>query len=120
MHKKKILIVDDEEEICLLLSGILKKYGYETNCAYNLEDGLKKIKSDIFQAIFLDLNLPDGVGFEIIPKIRAEENNAKVIIISAYDGVGERQRASRDGFDFFIGKPGNRKKIEEALETVEI
>ncbi len=120
MLKKSILIVDDEEEICLLLSGILRKYGYETKCAYNLEDGLKQLEDTAFHAIFLDLNLPDGVGFEIIPKIRSSDYYVKIIIISAYDGVSERQRASREGVDFFIGKPFNRQKIEEALETVEI
>ncbi len=119
MDEKYILIVDDETEICLLLSSMLKKMGYKTLCAHNLSDGIEKLKArDNILAVFLDLHLPDGVGFDMMPEIKNAEQDIKVIIISAYDGMGERQRASREGVDFFIGKPFDRKKIVEALNFV--
>lgn len=120
MDERYILIVDDEAEICLLLSSILKKKGFNTICAYNLSDGIDKVKQykTTICAVFLDLHLPDGIGFEIMPEIRNTEQNIKVIVISAYDSMGERQRASREGVDFFIGKPFDRKKVVEALELI--
>lgn len=119
MSEKYILIVDDEAEICLLLSSMLKKMGFKTICAYNLSDGIEKVKEyNTICAVFLDLHLPDGIGFEMMPEIKNADHDIKVIIISAYDSVGERQRASREGVDFFIGKPFDRKKIVEALELI--
>ena len=119
MDGKYILIVDDEKEICLLLSGMLKKMGFKTLCAYNLTEGMEKVKEcDTICAVFLDLHLPDGIGFELMPAIKNADQDIKVIVISAYDSMGERQRASREGVDYFIGKPFDRKKVVEALEII--
>jgi CheY-like chemotaxis protein len=119
MDEKYILIVDDEAEICLLLSSMLKKMGYKTLCAYNLSDGIEKVKKhDTICAVFLDLHLPDGIGFELMPEIKNADHDIKVIVISAYDSMGERQRASREGVDYFIGKPFDRQKVIEALKVV--
>ena len=119
MDEKNILIVDDEAEICLLLSSMLKKMGFKTICAYNLSDGIEKVrKNNTICAVFLDLHLPDGIGFEMMPAIKNVDHEIKVIIISAYDSMGERQRASREGVDMFIGKPFDRKKIVEALDLI--
>ena len=117
---KRILIVDDEADICLLLSGLLRRLGYQPTCANFIEDGRQCLNSQQFDAIFLDLNLPDGLGFDLLPFIKEGQREAKVIMISAFDGQAERRRATEQGADYFIGKPFTRRSVEMALQTTQV
>ena len=113
----KVLLVDDEVDICLLLSGILQREGFQTAYALSLEDAKAKLSTDKFEAVFLDLNLPDGVGYQLIPAIK-ESNDAKVIVVSAYDS--EKKKATEEGADYFIAKPFNRESILTALKQLQL
>lgn len=115
---KRVLIIDDEADICLLLSGLLRRLGYQPTCAHFIEEGRQCLDSQQFDAIFLDLNLPDGLGFDLLPFIREGQQGAKVIMISAFDGQVERRRATEQGADYFIGKPFTRRSVETALQTI--
>ncbi|WP_266367469.1 response regulator [Tellurirhabdus rosea] len=117
---KHVLIIDDETDICLLLSGLLKRMGYQTTCAHFLEEGRRRLSQQAFDAVFLDLSLPDGVGFDLLSYIRHNGNPTKVVMISAFDGNAERKKATQEGADYFIGKPFNRKTIEQALENIQL
>lgn len=117
---KRVLIVDDEADICLLLSGLLRRLGYQPTCAHFIEEGRQCLDSQQFDAIFLDLNLPDGLGFDLLPFIKEGQNEAKIIMISAFDGQAERRRATEQGADYFIGKPFTRRSVETALQTIQV
>lgn len=114
---KRVLIIDDETDICLLLSGLLRKLGYMPTCAHFIEDGRQCLKTQQFDAVFLDLNLPDGLGFDLLPSIKQQQEHAKIIMISAFDGQAERRRATEQGADHFVGKPFTRRSVEQALQT---
>lgn len=115
---KRVLIIDDETDICLLLSGLLRRLGYQPTCAHFIEEGRQCLSSQQFDAIFLDLNLPDGLGFDLLPLIQANQTDVKVIMISAFDGQAERRRATEQGASYFIGKPFTRRSVEMALQTM--
>ncbi|GAB2567093.1 response regulator transcription factor [Spirosoma areae] len=117
---KRILIVDDEADICLLLSGLLRRLGYQPTCAHFIEEGKQCLITQKFDAVFLDLNLPDGIGFDLLPVIKKDQIEAKIIMISAFDGQGERRRATEQGADYFIGKPFTRRSVEIALQTIQV
>ena len=117
---KRVLIVDDEADICLLLSGLLRRLGYQPTCAHFIEEGRQCLHTQKFDAIFLDLNLPDGLGFDLLPFIKEDQIDAKVIMISAFDGQAERRRATEQGADYFIGKPFTRRSVEMALQTIQV
>lgn len=117
---KRVLIVDDEADICLLLSGLLRRLGYQPTCAHFIEEGRQCLHAQKFDAIFLDLNLPDGLGFDLLPSIKEGQAEAKVIMISAFDGQAERRRATEQGADYFIGKPFTRRSVEMALQTIQV
>ena len=117
---KRILIVDDEADICLLLSGLLRRLGYQPTCAHFVEEGRQCLESNNFDAVFLDLNLPDGLGFDLLSTIKTDQHAAKVIMISAFDGQAERRKATEQGADYFIGKPFTRRSVEMALQTVQV
>jgi two-component system, OmpR family, response regulator len=115
---KRVLIIDDEADICLLLSGLLRRLGYQPTCAHFIEEGRQCLNTQQFDAIFLDLNLPDGLGFDLLPAIKQEQLDAKIIMISAFDGQAERRRATEQGASYFIGKPFTRRSVEMALQTI--
>ncbi|NJO02661.1 MAG: response regulator [Bacteroidia bacterium] len=119
---KNILVLDDEKEICLLLSNILKSLHFSAECAYTIAEAEKIIENypRTFDAAFVDLNLPDGVGFNLISKLKQKDERTKIIIISAYDGEAERGKAEEEGVDYFISKPFNKKLITQALEYLKL
>lgn len=114
----KILIIDDEEEICALLSGMLRKQGFDVATELTVKGGLNTFKEDNFDLVFLDLNLPDGNGFDLIPKLKEEKPDIEIYIISAYDGQAEQDKAMSSGASGFISKPFTRGMINEALSSV--
>ncbi len=117
-NAKRVLIIDDEADICLLLSGLLRRLGYQPTCAHFIEEGRQCLSTQRFDAVFVDLNLPDGLGFDLLPYIRQGQGEAKVIMISAFDGQAERRKATEQGADEFIGKPFTRRSVEIALNKL--
>lgn len=118
MEKKRILILDDEKEICFLLSALLSQMGYATDYAYSLEEGENKFEEEEFDLVFLDLNLPDGLGYNLVPKIRETNQDIKIVLISAHDGLLKKIESEKEGIDCFIDKPFNKEKINSALRSI--
>ena len=81
---KKILIIDDETDFCLLMKNYLVRKNYEVYIFHTLAEGLsglEKVKPDI---IFLDNNLPDGLGWEKTEFIHTNYPETRINLISAY------------------------------------
>lgn len=113
-HSIQILVVDDEEEICILLAYALGKLGYKVDYSLTLKDGydkLKKLKPDI---VLLDLHLPDGSGFSMIPQIKKSQST--FLVISAYDDG--KEHALLSGASTFIKKPFSIQTITQAISDM--
>ncbi|MCF8129791.1 MAG: response regulator [Deltaproteobacteria bacterium] len=112
---QNILIIDDEEDLCWLLSSTLSGKGYHVATANTLQQGMALLKENL-DLVFLDLKLPDGDGMDILPMIKEQTPEAFVVVISAY-GSGERMEdASDKGVYGFIDKPFTEEKIMLILE----
>ena len=111
---KNILILDDEEDLCWLLSNTLKRKGYNVSAANTLREGMACLK-EVPDLIFLDLKLPDGNGMDALPEIRKTTPQSMVVVISAYGSEEKRAEAEDKGVYAFIDKPFTEKKI---LETI--
>ncbi len=118
-EKKKILILDDEKDICFLLSILLNKMGFITDCAHSLKEGEHKIKQQHFDLAFIDLNLPDGLGYTLARKIKEAHLPTKIVLISAHDALLKKIRDEKEGIDFFIDKPFNKEKINTVLHSID-
>ncbi len=118
MEKKRILILDDEKEICFLLSALLSQMGFLTDYAYTLKEGVHKFEEEKFDLVFLDLNLPDGLGYTLVPKIREYSEDVKIVMISAHDALLKKIQSEKKGVDYFIDKPFNKEKINSALKFI--
>lgn len=82
MESKKILLIEDEQVLADVLDAKLKKEGYETNVAYDGEDGYNKIVQWVPDLILLDIVLPKMNGYEVLEKLQEAGNKTPVIIIS--------------------------------------
>jgi len=112
-----ILIVDDETDIRFLLSNIMKQKNVQPVFASTLSeaDNIIEDKRE-FACIFLDNYLPDGLGVNYIRQIKKRCPKAKVVMITAHDNQTDREKASQEGADHFIGKPFSRELILNTLE----
>lgn len=107
------LIIDDELDTCFLLSRVLKRYGIRSLIAHSLKEGFEKLASDKPKLVFLDNNLPDGLGIDQIQKIKNDFPNIKLVMITAVSTLGEK--ALLLGASFFIEKPLDLSKIKLVL-----
>jgi DNA-binding response OmpR family regulator len=112
----KILVVDDEIEICLLVTRYLKKMGFDATYAQSISEALAKTSTQSYDLLFIDLNLTDGSGYDLIHILQESNISAKIITISAYDS--ERQKALQKGATLFMAKPFTKKSISESLEKL--
>jgi DNA-binding response OmpR family regulator len=114
----KALIIDDETDICYLLSALLKQKNLESAYVNNLADATQLLKNYAPEIIFLDNHLPDGLGMNFIEYIRKYYPTVKIIMITAHDTAADKHRALKEGADFFIGKPFTRDLIYQAVDEV--
>ena len=112
----RTLVVDDELDTCLMVTRHLQKMEFETDYALTVKDALSKMGKSIYDFIFLDLNLTDGSGFDLMEHMKELNLSSKIIIISAHDN--ESARALSMGADLFVNKPFTMKTINEALRTL--
>jgi DNA-binding response OmpR family regulator len=113
---KHALLVDDEQEICLLLCNMLRRNGMECTFAHSVQEGKDALRSGSFDAVFIDIHLQDGSGYELIPDIKASQPQARLIAISAMDV--ERVRAIAEGADLFVSKPFTRSIIMSSISSL--
>jgi len=114
--RRKALIVDDETDICYLLSNILKQKNIQTSFAGSLSEADKMLQSpDHFYYVFLDNHLPDGLGINQIKRWKEKFPSIHVIMITAHDSYEERKKATKDGADHFISKPFSKEIILNSI-----
>lgn len=93
--KKKVLIIDDEADACLLLKNYFTKKQCEVYCYHTLKEGLQQLSSIHPDIVFLDNNLPDGFGWDASASLLRENPGLEIHLISAYNNArldhGRRQ-----------------------------
>lgn len=114
----KVLIIDDETDICYLLSTLLKQKNLDTEYVNSLSDATVALKKEIPEIIFLDNHLPDGLGINYLEYIKSNYPSSKIVMITAHDTAADRQKALTEGADFFIGKPFTRDVIYKTVEQL--
>ena len=107
----KILIIDDEKEICESMKMILEYEGYEVDYSTSAVQGLKLVEEKIVSCLLLDIQMPDMNGFEVLKKVKENIPSFSVIIISAHGSVENAIKATRLGAFDFIEKPIDREKL---------
>jgi two-component system nitrogen regulation response regulator NtrX len=109
MGTKRILIVDDEENIGRSLKWILEGEGYEVDvCRSAAEFGARNSRVDLY---LLDVRLPDGNGIDLLRRVRADGSVTPVIMISGHGTIADAVEAVRIGAYDFLEKPLSRDRV---------
>lgn len=117
MIKVKILIIDDEEDYCLIMKSYFHKKGYEVFVAHSLQQGLQMIREKRPDILFLDNKLPDGEGWDHIDQILSIQPSLHINLISAF-----KQTSINIDLDSYKNvkiwtKPISFYKLEEAFRV---
>lgn len=119
-NKPRALIIDDEVDICYLLKGILRYKSIDADHVTSLAEADKVLEEKDPGVIFLDNHLTDGFGIDRIRRYKQEHPSTRIIMITAHDTSYDRERAFKEGVDYFIGKPFTRDMILKTIEKIDL
>ncbi|MGA0558210.1 sigma-54-dependent transcriptional regulator [Larkinella sp. VNQ87] len=102
---ERILIVDDNTDICLLLERFLSKQGYKTASVQRGDDALTLLRKDPFELVICDFKLPDVDGLEMLRRIKILDPTTAVIIITGYSDVRMAVQTVKHGAYDYVTKP---------------
>lgn len=112
------LIIEDEIDICFLLTGILRKKNLQTTFVNNIHEAKTALLIHEPFILFLDNNLPDGYGVDFIDEVKQTHPSTRIVMITADDTLDNKDKALHAGADFFIGKPFTKDTINKTVEAV--
>ena len=107
---RRILIVDDDVALSDIIKEMLENYEYEVDQAYNVEEAFDRLTDGKFDLVLLDINLPDGEGFEVCQELR-KVSTVPVIFASARTSLNDRVSGFEMGGDDYLPKPYSMKEL---------
>jgi two-component system OmpR family response regulator len=114
---QKILIVEDEGEMCLVLNILLNDQDIELDHVQDIETATEYIGKTQPSLIILDNKLPDGFGVDYISYLKKNYPSIKIIMISGYD-ASVMDVALENGADFFLEKPFTKQQLFDAIKSL--
>lgn len=111
----KILIIEDEGDICFLLNLMLKKDNVEIEHTNTLTQAKVYLKEQNPDLLIIDNKLPDGRGVNHIAEIKASYPSLKIVMISGSSDASDKANALKNGADRFIAKPFTKEQIQNTL-----
>ena len=114
----RLLIVEDEKQICDMVAKSLYGVGYEVDTCYDGEEALECILTEDYDLIVLDLNLPGMDGMEILRELRRENEETKVIILSARGQIADKVEGLDAGANDYLSKPFHLAELEARIRSL--
>jgi DNA-binding response OmpR family regulator len=114
----KILIVEDEKELCKSMVTYLKAENYHCEVANSYKEAIAKTESFDYDCILLDISLPDGNGLQVLKELKANQKTDGVIIISALDSMDDRIAGLNLGADDYLPKPFHLPELAARIAAV--
>lgn len=114
----KILVIDDEPEICRLFADVLTDMGYQVSTATEGRQGLAMIRDNPPDILFLDIKMPKTDGLKCLRRIRKTKRKLLVIIMTGYGDVKSAQEAMRLGADEYISKPFDLDQLKRLVNEL--
>ncbi|MBI1870199.1 MAG: response regulator [Chlamydiae bacterium] len=114
--KKRILIIDDEEDFCSLFQKTLTGEDYEVITALSGKEGIEKIKEFHPDIIFLDLKMPKINGIETLGHLKRMKNNVPVVIFTAYPSMDTALKGHYLNIYDYMTKPFSLEKVRKVIK----
>jgi two-component system OmpR family response regulator len=115
----RILIVDDEIVVAELLAEAVRSQGHEVTVVNDAQEGLRLLRQQGADAVFLDVYMPEMSGIEFLRSLRRTEPTLPVILITGQAGPDDIEEARRLGIADVVEKPSIIKHLSEALASLE-
>lgn len=114
----RLLIVEDEKQICDTVAKSLYGAGYEVDTCYDGEEALECILAENYDLIVLDLNLPGMDGMEILKELRQRNEETKVLILSARGQIVDKVEGLDAGANDYMEKPFHLQELEARIRSL--
>ena len=114
----RLLIVEDEKNLCDTIAKNLYGAGYEVDTSYDGNDALDCILSEDYDLIVLDLNLPGTDGMDILKELRKKNEETKVIILSAKSQIADKVAGLDAGANDYLEKPFHLQELEARIRSL--
>jgi DNA-binding response OmpR family regulator len=120
MAQHGILVVDDERDSAETLAVLLRVEGYRAETAYDGMEALRVAESCQPQLVLLDISMPEIDGFDVAAKLRERPwaRNLRVVAITGWNRVDDRERARMAGFDEYLVKPLDLERLKAVLRAL--
>jgi two-component system response regulator AtoC len=105
MPGRGLLIIDDEEGVRRSLAFLLGDEGFEVDTAVDADEALERCEARSYDVILCDVRMPRRDGLDLLPDLRAATPDATIVMMSAFDDVGQALEAVRSGADDYVAKP---------------
>ena len=113
----KILLIDDDPDLCTLVSALLSRDGYQVQVAYEGQEGLEKANQFQPDLILLDVMMPGESGWDLCQRLR-EVGDIPIIFLSARGAESDIVRGLHSGADDYVSKPFRRHELVARIEAV--
>jgi len=116
----KILVVDDEEHIVMILKDSLEFSGFQVVTALDGQEALDMVKKESPDLIVLDIGMPRLDGWEVCRRLKSDENTRSIpiIILTAYAQTSDQKKGAQLGADRFITKPCDLTYLVEEINRL--
>lgn len=114
----RLLVVDDERDICRALEFLLSREGYKVVTAYSGQDALKKIEAEEFDLVITDLKMEGISGMEVLERSLAQRPNLIVIMMTAFGSVESAVQAMKKGASDYIVKPFINEDVKMTVKRL--
>ncbi|MFQ3574892.1 MAG: response regulator transcription factor [Cytophagales bacterium] len=114
----KILVVEDEAELRRSVVSFLSGEGYLVESSANFKEAEEKITTYDYDCVLLDINLPDGIGLDLLSWLRKNKKDCGVLVLSARDSLNDKVIGLDLGADDYLPKPFHLQELNARLRSV--
>lgn len=114
--RKKILVIDDDEDICFLVKSLLEEE-FDVDTVTNGTEGIDKLKNGNYDLVLLDIIMPEMNGYEVLNLIKKEIGNIQIIFLSAKDSTADMILGFKKGAARYITKPIDTDELIHEIKT---
>lgn len=114
----KILIIEDEKGLAESIAAHLTKDGFITETVFDYQSAVEKINLYTYDCVVVDINLPDGIGFDIVEMLKKIKATSGIIIISARNALEDKIKSLEIGSDDYLTKPFHLSELNARVKSL--
>ena len=114
----RILIIEDEEKLCGILSRGLKAEGYSVDIAMDGQQGLELAATYTYDLLLLDVQLPGMSGTQVLQRVRSRNREVAILMLTAKDGINDKVEHFEAGADDYMTKPFSFAELSVRIKSL--